>query len=135
MEVVIDANILFSALIKNSLTSDLIFMGGLRLFSPDFMIEEFLKYESLILEKTKRTKPEVIKNLHLLKDIILIVPEEEYEKYIDSAREISPDAKDVLYLSLALKLKCPIWSNDKRLKNQEAIKVYSTSDLLECLLR
>lgn len=135
MEVVIDANILFSALIKNSLTSDLIFMGRLRLFSPDFMIEEFLKYESLILEKTKRTKPEVIKNLHLLKDIILIVPEEEYEKYIDSAREISPDAKDVLYLSLALKLKCPIWSNDKRLKNQEAIKVYSTSDLLECLLR
>ncbi|MEI6732208.1 MAG: PIN domain-containing protein, partial [archaeon] len=40
------------------------------------------------------------------------------------------DIKDAMYLALALKLNCPIWSNDKLLKNQTQIKVYSTSELM-----
>ena len=45
MDLVIDGNILFSALIKDSLTAELLFEKYLKLYAPDFMIEEFMKYE------------------------------------------------------------------------------------------
>ena len=47
------------------------------------------------------------------------------------AEKITPDKKDVLYFALALKLRCGIWSNDKKLKTQNKIKIYSTEDLLK----
>ncbi len=54
MEVVLDANILFAALIKDDFTSELIFSDKLRLFALDFLISEFYSYERLILVKTNR---------------------------------------------------------------------------------
>jgi predicted nucleic acid-binding protein len=126
---VIDANVLFSALIKNSLTAEIIFEEDIIPSAPEFVIEEFLKYEDLILKKTSRTREEFIQIMHMLKDIITVVPKEEYSKFIGEAEKFSPDEKDVMYLALALKLKCAVWSNDKRLKQQDRVKVYSTEDL------
>ena len=48
---------------------------------------------------------------------------------MDEAKKLSPDPKDTEYLALALKLNCAFWSNDKKLKTQNKIKVYSTEDL------
>jgi len=45
------------------------------------------------------------------------------------AEKISPDPNDLMYFALALKLKCPIWSNDKELKKQNEVIIYSTEDL------
>ena len=130
MELIIDANILFSALIKNSLTAELIFEEGLKLYAPDFFIEEFMKYEYLILKKTDRTREKYIEILHCLKDVITTIPKEEFSEFLDEAEQISPDEKDIPYIALALKLNIPIWSNDKKLKEkQDKIKVYETSDL------
>ncbi len=126
---VIDANVLFSALIKNSLTAKIIFEEDIIPSAPEFVIEEFLKYEDLILKKTSRTREEFIQIMHMLKDIITLVTKEEYSKFIGEAKKFSPDEKDVMYLALALKLKCAVWSNDKRLKQQDRVKVYSTEDL------
>ena len=39
--------------------------------------------------------------------------------------------ESVKYFALALKLNCPIWSEDKALKKQSKVKVYSTSELLK----
>lgn len=129
MILVIDANILFSALIKNSLTAELIFEEEVMLFAPEFVVKEFLKYEEMILRKTSRTKEEFVQIMHLLKDVITLVPKEEYSKLIEEAEKFSPDEKDVMYLALALKLKCAVWSNDKKLKQQDKVKIYSTEDL------
>ena len=49
------------------------------------------------------------------------------------AEKISPGLKDTQYLALALKLNCAIWSNDKKLKEQDKVKVYSTNELLQVL--
>ena len=131
MELVIDSNILFAALIKNSTTSNIIFEEEIILYTPEFIITEFLKYRDLILKKTSRTNEEFIQIMHALKDIITVIPKEEYSKFITEAEKISHDEKDVLYFALALKLKCGIWSNDKKLKTQNKVKVYSTEDLLK----
>jgi len=130
MDLVIDANVLFSVLIKKGKTEELIFEADLHLFAPEFIFKEFEKYKEVILEKTERTTVEFNWLLRILKKKIKTVPNEDTEKYIAEAEKISPDKKDVDYFALALKLKCPIWSNDKQLKTkQKAITVYSTEDL------
>ncbi len=133
MILVIDANILFSSLIKNSVTTELLFEEDLVLSTPEFIINEFFKYEGLILRKTKRTKIQFIEIMHMLKEVITVVPEEEYSKFMEEAKTISPDEKDIAYIALALKLNCAVWSNDKKLKEQDKVKVYSTSEIIEMI--
>jgi predicted nucleic acid-binding protein len=96
MEFIIDANVLFSALIRNSLTAELIFNEGLRLYAPDFFIDEFMKYEELILKKTHRPREEFITIMHQLKGIITVIPKEDFLRFLNAAEEISSDKKDAL---------------------------------------
>ncbi len=49
MEVVIDANILFSCLIKDSVTAKLMCKENIKLYAPSFLIEEFIKYDQSLL--------------------------------------------------------------------------------------
>lgn len=130
MELVIDANILFSALIKDGITTEILFESNLKLFSPDFLIEEYIKYENMILKKTSRTREGITQIMHMLKKIITVVPKEEYSNFMKEADNVSPDKKDVMYFALALKLNIPLWSNDKKLKEQDKIMVYSTEEIL-----
>lgn len=60
-----------------------------------------------------------------------IVPKDDFKEYFELAEKISPDPDDFMYFALALKLKCPIWSNDKELKKQNEIIIYSTEDLIK----
>ena len=92
-----------------------------------------MKYSDVIQTKMKRTREEFITIMHQLYEVITVVPEEEYEKYIEDAGKISPDDKDVMYFALALKLRCPIWSNDAKLKEQDQVVIYNTSELVRLL--
>ena len=56
MDLVVDANILFAALIKEDITSELIFKLRLHLFAPEFILEEFEKYKEELKNKTGRTE-------------------------------------------------------------------------------
>ncbi len=133
MELVLDANILFAALIKDSYTSELLFDENLKLYAPEFLITEFMKYEDLILQKTGRTRENFIEIMHCLKEVISTIPKEETAQLSGRAKLISPDEKDAMYLALAMKLNCGIWSNDKRLKDQDAVKIYQTQEVVEIL--
>lgn len=131
MDLVVDANILFAVLINTGKTEELFFEEDVHLFAPEFIFEEFKKYEDTILEKTKRTPEEFEELLSILKKKIKTIPNEETEKYISFARRISPDSKDADYIALALKLRCPLWTNDKKLKEQSEVKIYSTTELIQ----
>jgi predicted nucleic acid-binding protein len=134
MDLVVDANVLFSALIKSGKTEDLMFEPSLHLYAPGFLFDEFEKYKELITKKTKREEKDFDKVVDIFRKRITTVANEEAEKFIKKAKKISPDKKDADYFALALKLKCSIWSDDKKLKNQDVINVYSTSELLEIYL-
>lgn len=131
MDLVVDANILFSALISSGKTEELMFEPSLHLFAPEFIFEEFNKYKNLIISKTGRSENEFNKFLTVLKKRIKTIPNEETDKFIVQAKDICPDRNDVDYFALALKLNCALWSNDKELKKQKHIAVYSTSELLQ----
>ncbi|MFP4112183.1 MAG: PIN domain-containing protein [Candidatus Woesearchaeota archaeon] len=131
MQLVIDANVLFSLLIKKSKIENLFFNEELELFAPEFIFTEFEKYKEIILRKTQRSDMEFYRLFTILKRIIKTIPNEETSKFITDAEEICPDTKDVDYFALALKLKCPIWSNDKKIKKQDNIEIYDSTELLK----
>ena len=126
MDVVVDANVLFSILIKSGKTEEIMLEPDLQLLCPEFLFVEFEKYKAEIIEKTKRTDKEYDKVFEVIKARIKTIPNEETEKYMGEAGRICPDMKDVDYFALALKMKCSIWSNDKILKtgqkNSEGIQ-------------
>ena len=130
MEMVIDANVLFAGLIRASTTAVLLFDPNLKLYTPEFILEEFMKYSEIIQNKMKRSREDFITIMHQFHQLITVVPLEEYGMYLDEAKKISPDDKDVMYFALALKMKCGIWSNDMELKNQDRITIYNTKELL-----
>ena len=132
MDLVVDANILFAALIKENITSDLLFKNDLHLYTSEFIFEEFGKYKELIKNKTGRTDEEFEEFFNSLQRRITIIPSEEIELFLKKAKEISPDIKDVPYVAVALKLNIAIWSNDRKLKEkQNVVRVYSTEELMD----
>lgn len=135
MKLIVDANILFAALIKEGSTAELLISDKLQLFAPEFLFIEFAKYEELILKKTRRSPDEFkefIEFIELLKMQITIISKKDITPFIAEADKISPDPKDTIYLALALALKASVWSNDKRLKQgQDKILVLSTEEVIE----
>ena len=129
MDLVVDANVLFAVLIKDSFSYNLLFSDRFHLFTPEYIFTEFEKHKEEILEKTERTTEEFFRLLEILKRKIVLIPLEELILYVNEAENITPDPDDMTYFALALKLNCAIWSNDKKLKEQDRIKVYHTHEL------
>ena len=132
MDLVVDANEIFAAIIKQSKTHELIFDERLHLFTTEFFFAEFKEHSEEIQEKTEKTEEELNHLFDVLKKRIALIPLEELLPYLDEAEKISPDPDDVAYIALALKLKCAIWRQDRKLKEkQNRIQVYSTKDLVK----
>ncbi len=131
MDLVVDANIIFAVLIRSGKTEELLFKDEIHLFAPEFLLEELEKYKDIILEKTGRDEFEFPRLLEILKKRIKTIPNGEIDQYIEKAKMLCPDENDADYFALALKLKCAVWSNDKKLKEQDTVKIYSTEELIK----
>ena len=132
MLLVVDANILFSALIKDSETAKLFLSNKLELIAPEFLLKEFEKYKSVILSKTHRSEQEFSNILLIFKNRISLISKSEIKPFLKQADSICPDPKDIQYLATAIKFNCPVWSNDPHFQEQsvkEAIKVFKTHEL------
>ena len=129
MDLVVDANVLFSVLIKDSFAYSLLFSDKFHLFTSEYIFTELEKHKEELLKKTERTDEEFFRLVETLKRRINIIPLEELVPYVEEAGKITPDPDDMAYFALALKLNCAIWSNDKKLKEQNKIKVYNTHEL------
>lgn len=134
MGLVLDANIVFAALIKKSFTFELIkllFRKGTTLYLPEYVCEEIKKREDKILRYSKLNSPELKFLIKILFKRFEVVPKSEYEEFISKAKQISPHPKDIPYFALALKLNCPVWSNEKAFKQQSEVKVHDTKEIEE----
>ena len=132
MELIIDANIFMSALISSKgKTRDLLFQDSINLFAPEYLLKEFDKHKKYITKKAKLSEEDFNLALDLVSSRIKFIPFSEFEQFITKAEEISPDPNDVEYFALAIKLGFPMWSNDKPLKQQKIVMVYSTTELLK----
>ena len=131
---VVDANIVVAALLKDSTSRRLLLRARkIRLYTPEFINEELSKYLGEFSKRLKVKEAELklaIGRL-MLASKMEVVPLREYSEFIGEAREITPDVKDAEYFALALKLGCPLWSQDAKLKKQSKVEVLSTKELLE----
>ncbi len=130
-----DANVLFSFFKKDSATRRLLrtlTILGTRLISPDFVLEELVRDKERVKQYAGIDEIEFLFLLSLLEKRVEVFSKSEYEKFLTEAEGLLPGhLKDVPYFALALKLNCTIWSNEKRLKKQDKVKVFSTRELLE----
>src|SRR3990167_9076360 len=115
MLLVVDMNILFSFFKKNTFTRGLLCNPHLELFSPAYALEELNKYSDELILKSKISIGIFELHKKVLSWLVKFTPSSEYKDFRNKAELVSPDQDDVQYFALALKLKCPIWSNDKRL--------------------
>ena len=131
MELVVDTNVMFSFFWKDSTVKKLLMDQDLLLFAPEFALEEIKKYENEIVRKAKITKKEFNFLREELAIAIEFIPLNEYNSYLKKALGFSPDENDIDFFALALKLKIPLWSNDKLLKKQSIVRVLETKDVLK----
>ncbi len=153
MNIVIDSNIIFSALIRDSATRKLILeYEGVFLF-PSFIFEEIEAHKQELLEKSGMGQDDFELLLALLLKKVVIVPKEALASHRKEALEITAklDPNDAVFFACALAHpESIIWSEDKitksskdldmrfllethKLKKQGRVRVLNTGEIAEIL--
>jgi len=137
MNIIIDTNILISALLKNSTTRRIIIECNERFFAPEAILDEIDKHMNMILRKSGMDKETFNKIISILLSYIERVPTEEIMKNIEKARKIMEkvDPDDVIFIAAALTKNAVIWSDDSDFQKQSEIKVLKTKDIIRMIYR
>ena len=130
---VVDANILISLLIAKGNKQELFFSEHVTPHSPELVLFEIGKYWKRISEGSGVPEDELKLAFSGIREQLITLPLSEIKPWLKEAERISPDKDDTEYFALALKLNCPIWSEDKLLKKQSIVKVLNTPELLTVL--
>lgn len=128
--VVVDANILISLLIAKGSKQELFFSEHVTPHSPELVLFEIGKYWKRISEGSGVPEDELKLAFSGIREQLITLPLSEIKPWLKEAERISPDKDDTEYFALALKLNCPLWSEDKLLKKQSRVKVLNTPELL-----
>ena len=133
MKLVVDANIVISALIADSKTRELLVTLEPDLLTPGFVHDEIENYTELIAEKSGMSPDRVEQFIDLLFQYIEVVPAREFHPSIEAAEaaigETDPD--DVLYVACALATDAAVWSDNTDFDEQAVVETYSTSDVID----
>ena len=132
MKIVIDSNIIFSAIISPwGKTAELIFLKDFEFFSARTLEKELLEHKNELLKKSTLSENEFELLREILLNKITFFEEEDLHDYILKAKEICPDKDDVAFFAVCLLKNLPLWSNDKKLKNQTVVQVISIEELVK----
>ncbi len=131
MKLVADANVLFSLARAESAASEIIAKHKITLYSPSYALDEIAKHKKEFVAKSGLRTFRQSKQ-RLLKAVLFIKPGEFRTELMEAAGKVS-GPKDTIYIALAVKIGCPVWSNDKHLKEQKQTPVFTTKELLELL--
>ncbi len=142
MDFVVDTNVLFSYFREGSFVNKAIKSRIFGLYSPRLALDELNKYSGEICAKAGISKAKFRMLMEELNENVAIVPLEEYSSFFANAkRNAKPLRKedfeefldDIDFASLALKLKAPVWSNDKVFKKLSGLRSVTTAEVIEML--
>jgi len=134
VNLVVDANILIAAMVRDSAARRLLLTLPFKFYCPDFVFEEISKHIELISSKNSLSIKDNEKFLRVLSKYVRTVEYEVYSKKLSEAEKIigSIDRKDVPYIALAISLNADgIWTEDKHFSRQDKIKVWKTEEILK----
>ena len=139
MKLVVDANVVFSALIPRSIAFFVFSLNSLskkfEFIAPEYLWLEIEKKKEKIQKCSGLRKEELEELIDSLKGEIEIIPNSEFLEFLAKAEDLlRGHEKDAPYLALALAFKCGIFSGDKRLKELSPAAVYSQRELLDILV-
>ncbi len=126
--VVVDTNLVFSALIpKSSKIREIFFESNLTFYSPDFLITEINTHKDKLLKHSKLTESEFYLYFNGLFERIKFIPidfigTESRQKAYDLCKDV--DIKDTPFIALAIDPDIPMWTGDKKLKEGLRLKGY-----------
>ena len=134
MRLVVDANIIISALIRDSVIRGILTRGSFEFLAPDFIIEEIYKHEKYICEKSGLAKEDFELLLSFIIENIRIMPKKEYEKFFEEAGQLIKDLDDVPFVAVALASQVDgIWSDDQHFLAQNKISIFKTKDMINLM--
>ena len=134
MIIIIDTNVLISALIRDSVTRKIIVYSGLNFYYPEISLHEIRKYKNLILKKSGLSEDDYENLLGKILEYVLLVPTEEIEEKLEEAKSIMLhiDPDDVVFIAAALSYPDSlIWSDDAHFEKQARIKVLKTYQFMK----
>jgi putative PIN family toxin of toxin-antitoxin system len=118
--VVVDTNLIIAALIpKASKIREILFDAKFTFYSPNFVITEIYIHKDKLIRYSKLNEQELYLYLNEIVERITFVPvgyisKESRQKAYDLCKEV--DLKDIPFVALAIELKIPLWTGDKKLK-------------------
>lgn len=134
MKLVVDTNVLISALIKDSATREIMLFPSLEYLLPEYALEELNLHKAAIARRSGLSSEGVDIILSILLENVTIIPASRIKPFFKKAHEIigSIDPSDVPFVALALAIENDgIWSNDKHFEGIKEIKVWKTSDIMK----
>jgi predicted nucleic acid-binding protein len=136
MIIVIDSNIVFAALLKDSITRRILVNPLLRFYAPDAMLTEIHKHKNMLVSKSGLSGSDFELLLQLITEKIEVIGKESYKTYLKDAKKLLGDEHlgDVPFLALAMAVENDgIWSEDKDFEKQNLVKVWKTTDIAKYL--
>jgi predicted nucleic acid-binding protein len=133
MDIIVDANILIAALLKDSTIREIIINTDNQLLVPEIHFEEIEEHKKELLEKSTLSEVDFYILISKLSKYFKIVKNEEILPFIKEADNIMGkiDKDDVPIIATSLAYgTCPIWSDDYHFKQQKKIKIFTTKEII-----
>jgi predicted nucleic acid-binding protein len=145
VKIVVDANIVISTMLKtDGVVAELLLRSKQ---SPEFFVPEFVRTEiSLHRSKLAKLTGASLDDLAVLEEVVLSGLTTVSAERIDAvhweratAMVANIDPKDDHYVALALHLKCPLWTGDKKLlkglRGIPGLQLMDTEALRQALMK
>jgi len=133
MEIVVDTNVIISALLKKGTTRKILLLAPFKFYTVPYTKLEIEKHKDELMRKAGIDRDTFQYLLDRIFDKIEIVESEIIKPYKERAIELMKDMdiSDAPFIALALHLKCAILSNDRHLKHQKSVKIFTIEEILE----
>ena len=136
-EYVVDANILFSAVIRQKELYEKL-IGTFVFYTPDFALSELQRYRHVILKKTKSNAERLREFTIFFFRLLVVLPDYIIsDEALNRARLlcIDIDPKDTVYVALSIELKLVLLTRDKPLHDGLRQKGYDRVQLFDEFVR
>ncbi|MFH1247426.1 MAG: PIN domain-containing protein [Candidatus Micrarchaeota archaeon] len=121
MKLVVDTNIVISAIIRDATTRKLLFHPALELYAPEYIFEELERNKAEVIQKAGISLSEFETFLRVVSKVVNIVPKEAYSEYLEEAHQVIDYVPDEPFAAVAIALgDCGIWSNDGHFIDKES---------------
>jgi len=133
MKLVLDTNILIAALIRDSVTREILLLPQVEFLVSEFVFEEVELHRDEIQRKSGLPADAFDLLFEMMKQRLVLLPDNEIKHKQEAEAIMKPiDIKDALFIAIALSEENDgIWSEDKHFEQQQRVKVWKTKDLIE----